>query len=76
MHLKHSEKDTPTEYGDFECSRHFSTIHDLHRAGFGLESGSDERLLPWVADVSCLRSVLPFGPGETSCTLRMVGSAG
>jgi hypothetical protein len=42
--------------------------------GFGLESGADDHVLPRVAVVSCLRSPVPFGSGETSRIQRMVES--
>jgi len=46
-------------------------------AGFGLESGADGRILgvlPRAAVVSCLRSPVPVGSGETSRIQRKVES--
>jgi hypothetical protein len=46
-------------------------------AGFGLESGADDRVLrvlPLAAVVSCLRSPVPLGSGEASRIQRMVES--
>src|ERR1043166_1605872 len=42
---------------------------------FGLESVTHDSLLPWAAVVSCLRTPMPLGPGETSRIQRMAEPA-
>jgi len=61
--------------GNGECKNgDVSTIH-ASVAVFGLESAAADRILPRAGIVSCLRSVLPLGPGDTSRIQRMVRSA-